>query len=312
MTQRARVRVALVTARAARGLDEDMAPLTAALAALGASSAILDWDDRAADWAGFDLVVPRSAWDYAERLPEFLTWAEQVAAVTLLVNPLPVVRWNTDKHYLGELARAGAPVVPTCYLEPGDDAGRTLDEFLARDACRELVVKPAVGAGSRDARRHPRADRAAVLGHVQPLLRAGRSVMLQPYLESVDAEGETALMYLGGRFSHAIRKGALLPAGAPSTAGLFAPEDIRARVPGTEQLSAAERILGAVPVGGVLYARVDLLRDAAGAPRLLELELTEPSFFLSYAPGAAERFATALLARLAQASGAPEAPLETT
>ena len=290
------VRVALVTARAARGLDEDMPPLTAALEAAGARSQIVDWDDEAADWARFDLVVPRSAWDYAERLPEFLAWAEHVAPLTTLVNPLSVVRWNTDKHYLGELARAGAPVVPTWYVEPGEDAAGMLDELLAADASRELVVKPAVGAGSRDARRHKRADRAQILAHIAPLLAAGRSAMLQPYLESVDTSGETALMYIDGRFSHAIRKGALLPAaGAPSTAGLFAPEEIVARTPGADELAAAERILRAAPFERLTYARVDLLRDPAGAPELLELELTEPSLFLAHAPGSAERFAAALL-----------------
>jgi len=290
--------VALVTARAARGLDEDMPPLRAALAVAGAESSIVDWDDAAADWARFDLVVLRSAWDYAERLPEFLAWAEGVARLTTLVNPLPVVRWNTDKHYLGELARAGAPVVPTTYLEPDADAARALDEFLAREPCRELVAKPAVGAGSRDARRHLRGDRDEILTHVAPLLQARRAVMLQPYLESVDSAGETALMYLDGRFSHAIRKGALLPAGAPSTAALFAAEDIVARTPAADELAAAERILAAVPVGGRLaYARVDLLRDAQGSPRLLELELTEPSLFLSYAAESAGRFAAALMAR---------------
>jgi hypothetical protein len=291
--------VALVTARAARGLDEDMPPLTAALALAGAGSEIVDWDDPGVEWARFDLVVPRSAWDYAERLPEFLDWAERVTRLTTLLNPLAVARWNTDKHYLGELARAGAPVVPTWYVEPGEDAGRRLDELLAADACRELVVKPAVGAGSRDARRHARRERAQILAHIAPLLASGRSVMLQPYLESVDHSGETALMYIDGRFSHAIRKGALLPvAGAPATAGLFAAEEIIPRAPGADELAAAERILRAAPFERLAYARVDLLRDPAGSPRLLELELTEPSLFLAHAPGSAGRFAAALLARL--------------
>ena len=292
------IAVALVTARAARGLDEDMPPLTAALSAAGAQSQIVDWDDRGVDWARFDLVVPRSAWDYAERLPEFLVWAERVARLTTLVNALPVVRWNTDKHYLGELAHAGAPVVPTWYVEPGEDAGDALDELLAAEACRELVVKPAVGAGARDARRHARAARAEILAHLAPLLAARRSMMLQPYLESVDTSGETALMYLDGRFSHAIRKGALLPSGAPSTSGLFAPEDIVSRTPRADELAAADRILAAAPFARLPYARVDLLRDATGAPRLLELELTEPSLFLAHAPGSAGRFAAALLACL--------------
>ncbi|MDE2138847.1 MAG: hypothetical protein KGJ68_15560, partial [Gammaproteobacteria bacterium] len=130
-----------------------------------------------------------------------------------------------------------------------------------------------------------------------PLLAARRAVMLQPYLESVDSAGETALMYLDGRFSPAIRKGALLPAGAPSTAALFAAEDIVVRAPAPDELAAAERILAAAPVTGLAYARVDLLRDAQGSPRLLELELTEPSLFLSYAPESAGRLAAALLAR---------------
>jgi O-ureido-D-serine cyclo-ligase len=109
-------------------------------------------------------------------------------------------------------------------------------------------------------------------------------------------------MYIDGRFSHAIRKGALLPAaGAPSTPGLFAPEEIIARTPGADELGAAERILAAAPFARLVYARVDLLRDATAAPRLLELELTEPSLFLAHAPGSAGRFAAALLACLPSA-----------
>ncbi|HET7756138.1 MAG TPA: hypothetical protein VFK87_02690 [Steroidobacteraceae bacterium] len=296
-----RPRVALVTARAARALDEDLPPLVAALAAAGAAADCVDWDDPQADWARFDAAVLRSAWDYAERLPEFLAWAARVAAVTRLLNPEPVLRWNTDKHYLRELARAGAPVVPSRFVEPGEDPAAALAEFLAADPCGELVVKPAVGAGARDAQRHARVDHAQATEHVRRLLAARRSVMLQPYLAGVDRDGETALMYVDGRFSHAVRKAALLPPGAPATAALFAPEEIIARAPAGDELAAGGRILAALPFGTLLYARVDLLRDAAGAPRLLELELTEPSFFFAHAPGSARRFAAALLRRLASA-----------
>jgi hypothetical protein len=294
--------VALVTARAARSLDEDLAPLGAALAALGVHAEVTEWSDCGVDWQRFDAAVLRSAWDYHERLPEFLAWLERTARVTRLLNPLPVVRWSLDKHYLGELARAGAPVVPTTYVEPGADAAAALDEFLAGHPCRELVVKPAVGAGSRDARRHARARHEEILAHMQRLLAARRSLMLQPYLETVDHSGETALMYIDGRFSHAIRKGALLPSGAPSTAGLFAPEEIIARAASPQELAAGERVLAAVPFGTLLYARVDLLRDAEDAPRLLELELAEPSLYFGHAPGSAQRFAAALVERLTVAS----------
>ena len=147
--------------------------------------------------------------------------------------------------------------------------------------------------------RHARTAVAETLAHMRQLLAAGRSLLLQPYLEAVDRDGETAVIHIGGVFSHAIRKGPLLPLGAPSTGALFAPEEITAREPGADELTAAQRVLAALPFGALLYARVDLIRDAAGAPCLLELELTEPSLFIGHAAGSAQRLVAATLARLA-------------
>jgi len=291
--------VALVSTRAARGLDDDMPPLLAAFGAAGADAEIVDWDNPKADWARFDAALLRSAWDYTERLGEFLAWIERVASLTMLLNPPPVVRWNADKHYLLELARAGLPVVASSFVEAGAEAERALDEFLTRQACAELVVKPAVGAGSRDTRRHARTAIPQMLAHMRRLLGAGRSVLLQPYLEGVDRHGETAVIHIGGGFSHAIRKGPLLPLGAAPTGALFAAEEITVREPGADELSVAQRVLAALPFGALLYARVDLIRDAGGAPCLLELELTEPSLYFGHAPGSAQRLVAATLARLA-------------
>ncbi len=290
--------VALVSTRAARGLDDDMPPLLAAFGAAGADAEIVDWDNPKADWARFDAALLRSAWDYTERLGEFLAWIERVASLTMLLNPPPVVRWNADKHYLLELARAGLPVVASSFAEAGSEAERALDEFLTRQSCAELVVKPAVGAGSRDTRRHARTAIPQMLAHMRRLLGAGRSVLLQPYLEGVDRHGETAVIHIGGGFSHAIRKGPLLPLGAAPTGALFAAEEITVREPGADELSVAQRVLAALPFGALLYARVDLIRDAGGAPCLLELELTEPSLYFGHAPGSAQRLVAATLARL--------------
>ena len=216
-----------------------------------------------------------------------------------MLYPPAVVRWNADKHYLRDLAERGVPVVPTTFVDTGAEQGAVLDEFLTRHPCAELVAKPAVGAGSRDARRHASTARDEILAHLRPLLAAGRSMMLQPYLEGVDRDGETALVFIAGRFSHAIRKGPLLPAGAPSTAALFAPEEITARVPGADELAVAGRALTALPFGELLYARVDLIRDSAAQPRVLELELAEPSLYFFRVPAAAPRFVAAALGRLA-------------
>lgn len=290
--------VALVTAREARGLDEDLPPLQAAMHAAGLETSVVDWDDPDVQWASFDLALLRSTWDYTDRLQEFLLWADSAGSLTTLLNPPKVVRWNTDKHYLAELARDAVPVVPTTFIEPGEDAERALTAFLERhQSTAEFVVKPAVSAGSRDTQRHVRARVAPAVAQARCLLDAKRSVLLQPYLESVDTQGETALIFFAGGFSHAIRKGPLLApgsTGAPAV-GLFAPEKITRRTPGGDELRVANQVLAALPFPVPLYARIDLIRDPAGSPTLLEVELTEPSLFLAHASGSAERLTAAVV-----------------
>lgn len=305
-------RIALVTASAARDLDEDLAPLESALREAGADVAIAVWDDAGVDWARFDLALLRSAWDYTQRLPEFLAWAERTAKLTHLLNPLPVIRWNTNKHYLRDLEKSGVAIVPSAFVEPGEDAAIALDGFLERHIplCRpaatlshegrgeELVVKPSIGAGSRDAQRYHASDRDATLAHVRRLLAAKRSVLLQPYLDRVDEHGETALVCFDGGFSHAIRKGPLLRRGEGPTRALFAAEHITPRQPSATERALAERTLAAIPFPRpLLYARVDLIHDANGAPRVLEVELTEPSLFFAHAPNSAARMARAIVER---------------
>ena len=280
-----------MSAGAARDLDEDLPPLIAAFAAAGAEATVVDWDDPRVEWAAFRLALLRSAWDYPERLPEFLAWAERTAKLTTLLNPPPVLRWNTDKHYLGELARAGVPVVPTRFIEPAEQGSRVLERFLGEQSTAEWVVKPAVGAGSRDAARYVRGDERAAGAHIERLLAAGRSVMLQPYLDQIDVHGESALIYLDGRFSHAVRKGPLLQRSASPTSALFAAEHISPRLPAEEELRVGDRALVALPFATPLYARVDLIPFAGGQPCVLELELTEPSLFFAQTPAAAARFA---------------------
>lgn len=294
------ISIALVTARKARGTDYDMPPLLDAVRATGADVHEIDWDDDAIDWSRFDLVLLRSTWDYFERLATFLAWAERVSRQTRLLNPFDVIRWNTDKHYLDDLAHAGVPVVPSAFVEPGENALPVIDALLAAHLeVRDIVVKPAVGAGSRDAQRHARGNRDAIVAHVRRLLDKSRSVLLQPYLDRVDEHGETALLFFDGVFSHAIRKGPLLKRGEGATTGLYAEETIEPRTPSADELAVAQRALAAMPFEQpLLYARVDLIRDDRGAPRLLELELVEPSVFVAYADGVAERFTKAILRRV--------------
>jgi glutathione synthase/RimK-type ligase-like ATP-grasp enzyme len=212
--------------------------------------------------------------------------------VPALENPLPLLEWNSDKVYLAELAAAGIATVPTVFVSPG----ATVD----LPPVDEWVVKPTVGAGSRGAGRF--ADAAAATAHITTLHEAGRVAMIQPYLAEVDAAGETALIYLDGGYSHAIEKGPMLPpdsAHAPEDEELFVAERISTRSPSAAERAVGDRVLallaarfGAAP----LYARVDLLPSPDG-PVVVEVEVTEPSLFLTHDPAAADRFAAAIAAR---------------
>ncbi len=281
-------RVALVTAMMARGADDDETPLLDALIWSGVEASVVDWDDRSVDWASFDLVVVRSTWDYAPRHDEFVRWLRRVALRSTLVNSADVLEWNLDKRYLRDMQRAGIPMVPTTWIEPGD-AIRLPDRG-------DLVVKPVVSAGAKDTARYAMAHHADLArAHIESLLRQKRPVMVQPYITSVDEHGEIALVYIDGVFSHAVRKGAILREPLVTTTALFAAEDLT-----PAEADAAERATGDAVMRfvqerePVLYARVDLVRGARDEPLVLEVELTEPSLFLGYADGATQRFADAI------------------
>jgi glutathione synthase/RimK-type ligase-like ATP-grasp enzyme len=285
--------IAIATASQLPVLDEDGPLLLDALARQGLQGVPAVWDDPAVEWAAFAAVVVRSTWDYALRRDAFVAWAREVEAVTRLLNPAAVIAWNTDKRYLGELAAAGIPVVPTMFAAPG--------EHVDLPAAGELVVKPTVSAGARDTARYGPHETSRARAHVTTLHDAGRTAMVQPYVAAVDDVGETALLFIDGTYSHAIRKGPLLTPGAGLIEGLFAPEDIVSRTPSPAELALAKRVVAATPGGPaqLLYARVDLLPGPGGAPLVIEYEVTEPSLFLEHGEGAADRLASAIAGRVA-------------
>lgn len=285
------MRVAIVSATPALGTDDDEPLLVPALHAAGADAQIVVWDDPAVVWSAFDVVVLRSTWDYTMRRDEFLAWVSATDAVTRLRNRPDVVRWNSDKVYLRDLAALGVPVVPTTFFTPGERP--TLPEHTP------FVVKPTVSAGSRNTARYAADERAVALGHARWLLDRGRTIMVQPYVASVDDRGETAMVFLGGRYSHAASKAALLEPGARASEDkLFATEKLAPVQASEAERQVAEAVLDAIPFPReeLLYARVDLVLGDDGDPAVLELELVEPSLMLPQAPArAAADLAQAIL-----------------
>jgi glutathione synthase/RimK-type ligase-like ATP-grasp enzyme len=276
-------RVAVATCRG-ENVDVDTPLLLSALERAGLHADLCVWDDVTVDWESYDLTVIRSTWDYSPRRLEFLEWAK---ARPRLLNPYDVVEYSTDKHYLADLAASGVPIVPTSFCERGETP-------IFPDV--DFVVKPAVGAGSIDADRYRARETERASAHVAALHAKGRSVIIQPYVQTVDLFGEHAMIFIDGEFSHAMAKGAMLNTPADARDALFRREQMTRDVTEPEALALAEQLL----VGRfakLLYARVDVVAAPSGW-QLMELELVEPSLFLTFEPSAADRLAVAIAGRL--------------
>jgi hypothetical protein len=293
-----RMLLALATRSDLPTWEVDDCHLHRALAAQGVAFAQPVWDDPGVDWAGFDAVLIRTTWDYQDKLPAFVAWAERVAAVTRLDNPATVVRWNTHKRYLRELASRGVALAATIWL----DRGRRADvaALLAERGWREGFLKPCVGATARETLRfaNDAAGLVAAQAHVDRLL-PHEDLMLQPFLRAVLARGEWSAIFVDGHITHCVRK-------VPVAGDYRVQDDFGAHdepfVPGAAERAAAERALAAahelLGLPPLLYARADFLWADDGNCVLTELELVEPSLFFRHAPTAADALAAAWLRRL--------------
>lgn len=275
--------IALVTATSLPKPDLESHLLLEAFRRRDVSATLVPWD-AAFDWTSSDLVVIRTPWDYFQRLDEFLQWAEYVDSVTNLVNPAKVLRWNTHKSYLLDLAAAGVPVVPTQVLPKGTDS--VSPDQLPTEA--EVVVKPAVSIGAIGALR-AYANDPQTAAHIIELAAAG-DVLVQPFVPSVLESGETSLMFARGQLSHAVQK-------IPSP-GEYRVQDhhggsVHLHRATADEIAIALAALDVTP-STVTYARVDLVSTDRG-PIVMELELVEPALFLDVDTSSPATFADAFL-----------------
>lgn len=279
----------LLTCAAIPQLYEEEQDLLPSLIARGIDARPVVWSAPETPIEELDLVVFRSTWDYFEHVSEFralLVHLEKNDVST--VNAVSLVRWNLDKTYLLELAERGVRIVPTRYFQGSDpvDVARVLDEM---DWSR-AIIKPAISGG---AYRTYRVDRTTVGEHEREAsaLCAGVGLLVQPYLEEIERDGEWSLLFFEGVFSHAVVKTAA-PAEfriQPQFGGRFRRADPPANV-----LAAAKQVLAALPEPP-LYARVDGVVLPDRELYLMEVELIEPYLFLEACPEAAERYVDALV-----------------
>lgn len=290
------MKIAIATCSSLPPQFDDDRRLIAALEARRADARHAVWDDPTVRWNQFDRVIIRSTWDYPSKHGAFLAWADALDA--RLENPARLVRWNSDKHHLADLAAAGIPTVPTQFVEPGEPMP-VLDG--------EVVVKPVISVAARFTGRfrptvHDAAYRLMRRHHAD-----GLASMVQPYFASVDRAGEIALVFIGGLYSHAAHKRPVLrpdqmaPMRDDAIGGaevMYRSDIVRPGTATAAQISLGERAVVFLQERfdiAPLYVRVDVIAGDNGDPLLLELEAVEPNLFLAFSDGAADRLAAAVL-----------------
>ena len=262
-----------------------LARLQSALDGAGIETVPTPWTahiETADGLQAFDRVLPLLAWGYHFRHARWLracaTWEREGVPMS---NPARVLAWNSDKRYLGRLAERGVAIPPTTFTDALSQ--EVVERAFDETGVDELIVKPAVSGGAWNTRRIRRDD--AVSGE------HGVAMLVQPYMPTIESEGETSLLYFGGRFSHAVNK-------RPVPGEFRIQEEFGGRYsrlpPPAGAVALAEQVLAAVE-DPLLYARIDMVPDEDGRWLLMEAELIEPDFYLGVDPGKGAGFARALL-----------------
>lgn len=274
--------IALATCASLPELDSDNALLIPALAKRGLRARPVVWNTPEIDWSQPQMTVIRATWDYHHQRSAFLAWAEHIASLQALWNPLDILRWNTHKFYLRGLEEQGIPIIPTLWLKQG--ARVELASLMREHSWDKGILKPAISASAHATLLVTSEGLETGQAHLEQYL-PGNDMLLQPFLSTVTSSRERSLIFIDGVFTHAIERAPALNLDASAEDRLIAAQE--------DELSLSQRLLALLPARP-LYARVDLIHDEAGTLRLMELELVEPGLWLELAPHAVDLFADAI------------------
>ena len=276
--------------------EKDDRPFHAALEELGIPFEIKAWDEPSFLNDDTKAVLIRTTWDYQEKPEAYMKWAQDTAQRVPLLNGPSVVTWNAKKTYLRDLHEAGAPLAPTIWLQKGDAVN--VKQVLQKNDWTQGFIKPVFGATARGTCRFGEglSNLDEAQAHLDQWL-ANEDMMIQPYLKSVETEGEISLLYMGGEFSHAVQK-------IPVPGDYKVQDDFDAKdfpIEASAELhelsetiletakSCIQKRFGETPF--FHYARVDLMKASDGQYVVGELELIEPSLFMRHDPQAGMRLA---------------------
>jgi len=251
----------------------------------------LSWSDPAFEPSQTRMAVFRTTWDYFDRFPEFCRWLDQVERQTFFSNPIEMVRWNMDKHYLLELERNGVPIPPTRILKRKEPARLAL--LYRQTGWERMVLKPTVSGAARHTYLLGKENLEDHQSLLNELLRE-EDMMLQEFQQQIYSKGEIAFMIIGGRYTHAVLK--------KGKAGDFRVQDDFGRTvhpyqPKAEEIAFAEQVVHRIRPLPV-YARVDVIWDNAGRQVVSEVELIEPELWFRMHPPAADCLAEEIVRQL--------------
>jgi glutathione synthase/RimK-type ligase-like ATP-grasp enzyme len=231
------------------------------------------WDNPNFDWTSTRYAIFRTTWDYFDRFFEFSQWLDMTSKLTEFINPLSLIRWNMDKHYLADLQKKGIHIPDTIFIESGDK--RSLSEIANEKKWEELILKPAVSGAARHTYRFLKKD-ISEYEQIFKSLIAEEAMLLQEFQLNILSKGELAFMLFGGKYSHSVLKKA--------KAGDFRVQDdfggsVMDYQPTVDEITFAEKVIASVDTLPA-YARVDVIWDNEGKPCVSELEMIEPELWL--------------------------------
>ena len=262
--------------------------LKSAFEAKGLKVDITYWDNPSYEWQQTKSVLFRTVWDYFERFDEFWEWLEQVKTKTRLINSYELIKWNIDKHYLRDLKNNDIQVVPTYFVDKGNNI--SLKEIAYFKDWKHIVIKPAISASAFNTYKitNDEIEQKEQLFH--ELLQT-HDMLVQPFFPTISDLGEASLMVFGGKFTHAILKKA-------KTGDFRVQDDFGGTVhdynPTQEEIDFAEKVFQSC-ISMPIYGRVDIIWDTNKNLYLSELEIIEPELWIRNRPESAKKIADAVI-----------------
>jgi len=246
----------------------------------------VDWHSTDTNWSDFDAVFVFSTWDYHYYYPEFLKLLQNFEEKGIKVyNPPSLLRWNSCKTYLQDLAHLNLKTIETVYISYAELDH--LKSILIENGWDDCVIKPQISASAYHTYRF---NLSNIESTIEFLKNYDEPYMIQPFAEEIISEGEWSFIFFDNEYSHCLLK---------------KPKDSDFKVQGGQKipitppewmLKEAQHIVDTMNLSAC-FSRIDVIRRNDELI-IMEIELIEPDLFLRLFPKSADRFAKKMSEKL--------------